>query len=295
MRAGTKLVHRRAVRAAHLLLALFFVSCSPGGTDPETTEDTESDDDALSAGKNGGACIESPYNCKLRVQGGNVVENAQDGLWGIDDGMMVDGNGDAMAPCTWDHLRFNYGQTRHMNGKTYVYARSCSNASSGWFPIGNVKSESILRDRVGEVNAKDTGGERLGCYRIKSSHKPSLVEKKVVYDAQGDFERAGDYLPLPRKNGTRYANLAFNVPGFALGGPAIDIFPAGTKFQRVDVPTDTGQPSIDIPLWVKASAGRYRKQSGTMKFIYGYVKTKPGHKRFGWMTVEALVADSGCP
>lgn len=46
---------------------------------------------------------------------------------------------------------------------------------------------------------------------------------------------------------------------------------------------------------VKDSAGRYRKKSGTMKFVYGYVLTKPGHKRFGWMAYDALVADSGCP
>lgn len=286
---------RPHMRALFVSIVLFAAGCAPGQPGIEESEDAESSDDALSAGKNGKACTESPYNCKLRVEGGNVVENAQDGLWAIDDGMMVDGNGDPMAPCTWDHLRFNYGQTRHMNGKTYVYARSCSNNSSGWFPIDNVKSESILRDRVGEVNAKDTGRGKLGCYRIKSSHEPNLVERKVVYDAQGDYERAGDYLPLPRNNGTRYANLAFNVPGFGLGGPAIDIFPAGTKFQRLDVPTDDGKPSIEIPLWVKDSAGRYRKQKGTMKFLYGYVKTKPGHKRYGWMSQDALVADSGCP
>lgn len=283
------------MRTLFLALVLAVVGCAPADAEVDETEDTESGDEALSAGKNGSACTGSPYNCKLRKEGGNMVENAQDGLWGIEDGMMVDGNGDAMAPCTWDHLRFNYGQTRHMGGKTYVYARSCSNASSGWFPIDNVKSESILRDRVGEVNAKDTGGKRLGCYRVKSSHDPGLVEKKVVYDAQGDNERAGDYLPLVRNNGKRYANLAFNVPGFGLGGPAIDIFPAGTKFQRIDVPTDTGTPSIDVPLYVKDSAGRYRKKSGTMKFVYGYVLTKPGHKRFGWMAHEALVAADNCP
>jgi hypothetical protein len=284
------------VRIHHVLSAALLVlaSCAPADPEVDETEDTESGEEGLSAGKNGAACTASPYNCKLRKNGGNMVENAQGGLWAIDDGMMVDGNGDPMAPCTFDHLRFNYGQTRHMNGKTYVYARSCSNGSSGWFPIDNVKSESILRERVGEVNAKDTGQKRLGCYRIKSSHDPALVEKKVVYDSNDDNERAGDYLPLVRNNGKRYANLAFNVPGLGLGGPAVDIFPSGTHFQRVDVPTDSGAPSIDIPLYVKDSAGRFRKKSGTMKFIYGYVMTKPGHKRFGWMTTEALVADSGC-
>jgi hypothetical protein len=80
------------------------------------------------------------------------------------------------------------------------------------------------------------------------------------------------------------------VPGFGLGGPAIDIFPAGTRFRRIDVPTTTGEPSITIPLWAKDGSGDYKKQSGTMKFIYGYVNTEPGTKRFGWMSLDALVA-----
>lgn len=58
----------------------------------------------------------------------------------------------------------------------------------------------------------------------------------------------------------------------------MDHFPAGTRFQRLDVPTDSGPPSIDIPLWVQDSTGRYRQQSGTMKFIY-----------------DALQVSSGCP
>ncbi|NUP10385.1 MAG: hypothetical protein HOW73_30410 [Polyangiaceae bacterium] len=285
----------RAALLTGSLLAL--AACAPdsGPDDEDFYDDSESDDDALSAGKNGKACTASAYNCKLRVEGGNVVENAQDGLWSASDAMMVDGNGDPMAPCTWDHLRFNYGQTRHMNGVTYGMARSCSNGSSGWFPLSHLASEETFRDRVGEVNAKGTDLEHLGCYKIKSSHDAALVEKKVVYDAKGDHERAGDYLPLVRNNGKRYANLAFNVPGFGLGGPAVDIFPAGTKFQRVDVPTATGNPSIDIPLYVKDSSGRYRKKSGTMKFIYGYVKSKPGHERFGWMAYDALTTTTGCP
>jgi hypothetical protein len=66
--------------------------------------------------------------------------------------------------------------------------------------------------------------------------------------------------------------------------------PAGTKFQRLDVPTDSGAPSIDIPLWVQDSSGRYRQQSGTMKFIYGYVIAATGTKRNGWMASAAWTA-----
>lgn len=280
---------------AVMLLSVPMTACVAATEDGEEELDDVSDqDEALVPGVNGKACVASPFNCKLRVSGGNVVDNSQDGLWAVDDAPVVDGHGDLMMINTRDHLRFNYGQTRRMNNVTYVYARSTSNDSSGWFPIDAVKGEESLRNNVGEVNAKDTGRGKMGCYRVRDSHDAGLVEKKVVYDSQETHERAGDYLALTRANGGRYANLAFNVPGFGLGGPAVDIFPAGTRFQRLDVPTDAGRPSIDIPLWVKDSAGRYRKQSGTMKFIYGYVATKPGTKRYGWMAYDALTSTTGC-
>ena len=169
------------------------------------------------------------------------------------------------------------------------------NGSSGWFPLDAVTSESILRDRIGEVNAKGAGLEKMGCYQIRASHDAGLAPKKVVYDTKSDNERAGDYLPLERNNGKRYANLTFNTPGFGLGGVAIDIFPSGTKFRRLDVPTDAGAPSIDVPLYVKDGAGRYRKHAGDMKFVYGYVIAADGTRRNGWMAYDALRTSTGCP
>lgn len=286
-----------------LRLALSLVAFAALGTgciaasDAEIEEDESiaEDDEALFAGVNGKACARSPYNCKLRAKGGNAIDNAEgEELWGVLHDYIVDGNGDPMIMNTWNRMRFNYGQDRRMNGRTYVYARSSSNGSSGWFPIDKVKAEASLRKRVGEVNAKDPGRGKMACYEIRDSHSESLAAKKVVYDAKTDNERAGDYLPLPRKNGQRYSNLAFSVPGSALGAPAIDIFPAGTKFQRVDVPTSDGRPSLDVPLWVKSSSGRYTKRSGSLKFVYGYVTTKDGTKRFGWIALPALKKSSGC-
>lgn len=278
--------------ASAALAGALLTGCIAEAVDAEDLEDevTLNTEEALTPGKNGKACIASPYNCKLRKTGGNAVDNSQGGLWAVHDAMMVDGNGDQMGLNTRDHLRFNYGQTRHLGGKTYVFARSSTIGAAGWFPIDEVYGESSLRKKVGEVNAKDTGGERMGCYKVRSSHDEEKGLKKVVFDSQEDQEQANDYMSMPRKNGKRYANLAFNVPGFGLGGPAVDIFPAGTRFRRIDVPTTTGSPSITIPLWAKAGDGSWTKQSGTMKFIYGYVKTKPGTKRFGWMSLDALVA-----
>lgn len=116
----------------------------------------------------------------------------------------------------------------------------------------------------------------------------------MVKDSTATHERAGDYLPLPRANGVRSANLVFSVPGFGLGGATTDHFEAGSKFQRVQVPTFEGSPSITIPLWTKAANGHYTKHSGDMRFFYGYIKASDGVKRFGWMAEDALQVSTGC-
>lgn len=279
-------------------LSLAGAGCAPESPDVDDPADEASaeDADALTSGVNGGACARSPYNCKLRVSGGNRVQtNAGSEKWGVFDGPVLDGHGDVMVESGWDHLRFNYGQTRSIGGRTYAFVMASANRSSGWFPLDRVKGEDSLRNKIGEVNARASGLDKLGCYRVRDSHSQALAVKKVVHDTTSDNEEAGDYLALPRANGGRYANLTYNTPGYALGGVAIDIFPAGTKFRRLDVPTDSGNPSIDVPLWVKASNGRYTKRSGSLKFVYGYVIAGDGARRNGWMAYEALTTASGCP
>lgn len=254
---------------------------------------------ALFSGENGTACAESPYNCKLRPDGGNRVatnDPADNDAWAIATGVPVrDGNGTVLVTSTRTSTTFNYGQSRTFAGETYVFAVSTSNSSAGWMPLSAIAGRDSFAGKVGHVSAKGAGLAELGCYAVRSSHDPTLELKKVVYDSDDTHERAGDYLPLVRANGRRSANLTFNVPGFGLGGVAVDHFPAGTRFRRLDVPTNAGPPSIDIPLWVKDGDGRYRKQSGTMKFIYGYVMAATGTKRVGWMAYDALEVSTGCP
>jgi hypothetical protein len=271
-------------------------SADDGSAEGETVT---ADADALFAGVNGDACAASPYNCKLRVSGGNrVATNDPDDndAWGLVTGVPVrDGNGTVVATSTKTSTTFNYGQSRVFAGETYVFAVSTSNSSAGWMPLSSIKGQESFADKVGHVSAQGAGLAKLGCYAVRNSHDPTLELKKVVYDSQETHERAGDYLPLVRANGQRSVNLTFNVPGFSLGGVAVDHFPAGTKFQRLDVPTTDGPPSIDIPLWVQDSEGRFRTQSGTMKFIYGYVIAATTTKRVGWMAYDALEVSSGCP
>jgi hypothetical protein len=276
-------------------------SGAPGG--PGLTDDDDGGptlETARFAGVNGSECAASSFNCRFRDGSSRVTTAGGDDSWGIEPGASVrDGNGDVLATETGSRLTFNYGQTRALAGKAHALALTTSNSSAGWYPFDHILGETSFRARVGEVNAQDPGLGKMACYQIRNSHDPDLELKKVVFDSPAGpdgHERAGDYLPLVRANGRRSVNLIYSVPGFGLGGATTDHFPSGAKFQRVDVPTTAGNPSITIPLWVQDSAGRYRTQSGTMLFLYGYVRAADGTRRFGWMARDALEASSTpCP
>ena len=292
------------MKAVALALLFSASACMVGG-DPEDIGDEDLVDTsaAISAfatrpGVNSGECTASPYNCRFRAGDSRVTNAAGDDSWAIAPGASVrDGEGNVLAVETGTSLTFNFGQTRELAGKAHALALTTSNSSAGWYPFDHIVAETSFRDHVGNVDAKDTGGARMGCYAIRASHDATLAAKKVVYDSKvgpDGHERAGDYLPLPRANGRRSANLIFSVPGFGLGGATTDHFPAGAKFRRVDVPTSSGHPSISIPLWVQNGAGRYVVRSGAMRFIYGYIAGN-GTKRFGWMALDALEVSTGCP
>jgi hypothetical protein len=290
---------RRAMR--FMISVVAFAGCVPGaelpGEDGELVASVEAH--VTVPGVNGDECTESPFNCRFRSGSSRVTTAGGEDSWGIEPGASVrDGNGDVLAVETRSRLTFNFGQTRALAGKAMALALSTSNGSAGWYPIERILGETSFRARNGEVNGRDPGLGDMACYQVRDAHDPGIELKKVVFDSQvGDdgHERAGDYLPLVRNNGRRSVNLVFSVPGFGLGGATTDHFPAGTKFQRVEVPTSSGRPSITIPLWVKDSAGRFRAQSGTMRFLYGYVRASDGVRRFGWMAQDALEVSSGCP
>jgi hypothetical protein len=282
------------------------VSCTVGDvTDDEDENDTSDLIDttpherpfALTPGVNSRYCIASPYNCRFRQAESRVTDANGSESWAVvTSGTVVDGNGTPLAIQNTGEMTFNYGQVRTIGGKAYALGLTTSNASAGWYPIDHIL-DSTFRSRAGEVAAKDPRQGELGCYEVVHVSDDALAAKKVVYDSKEPptgHERAGDYLPLVRADGKRSVNLIFSVPGFGLGGATTDHFRAGVKFQRVDVPTDTGRPSIAIPLWVHDADGRYRKQSGTMRFLYGYVRTANGSRRFGWMARPALQVSTGC-
>ncbi|TMQ14402.1 MAG: hypothetical protein E6J90_20995 [Deltaproteobacteria bacterium] len=280
---------------------MVLMGCAGGG-EPADLDDEAGEpsfETAHFAGVNGDVCVASPFNCRFRDGSSRVTTAGGDDSWGIDPGASIrDGNGDVLLAEAGSRLTFNYGQTRALAGKAHALALTTSNHSAGWYPIDHILGETSFRARVGEVNAKNPGLGAMACYAVRNAHDPALELKKVVFDSMAGpdgHERAGDYLSLVRVNGRRSVNLIFSVPGFGLGGATTDHFPAGTKFQRVKVPTTAGNPSITIPLWVQDGEGRYRTQSGTMLFLYGHVRAADGTRRFGWMARDALEVSADCP
>lgn len=304
-----------------MLTTLALVAGGCAADTEEGDEDTDSTADELAPlrpGVNSKGCRRSPYNCALNPDGnGQRVRRADDGeTWAIDTKWLashgfvdekkqpylpvVDGNGESMGRSKKTELVLNYGQTRRMGSTTYVMALSAGVGSAGWVPIDAFVHADSLRSRVGEVNARGASLREMACYEVKSGYDPKLDDYKVVKGAtDADSQEPNDYLPQKRSGSGRvYMNLAFSVPGDALGAPAVDIFPAGTKFQRLDVPTweSPDRPSLDAALYSKpAGSARYTKKAGEMKFVYGYVKSKTGSVRYGWMALDGLAPSTGCP
>lgn len=279
-------------------------SVSGDGDDDGDFVDTSQQFDAHGSvsGANGNVCKASKYNCHVRDGGQRVTTPGKAGTdqkWAVSGGDSVyDGEGTPLAAQPAGSLVFNYGMLKTINGRQMALAMATANGSAGWIPTDHIVDRTTFLANDKAVDAKSPGTAHMSCYKVRDSDDKSLELKKVVYNSKEDpitgHERAGDYLSLVRANNKRSANMAYAVPGFSLGGGTDDHILAGTHFQRVDVPTDAGPPSISIPLWVQDSNGDFKKQSGTMRFIYGFIRTN-GVARWGWMSMDALEVSSTCP
>ena len=286
-----------------LVLGALTMGCAASADEEVESEEQGETESAVSArpGTNGDTCKRSAYNCSLRAGGQRVTTPGGRETWGIHSSYLasnkgvpvVDGNGDPLGLTTKSEFTFNYGQTRIMNGKRYAYAMSTGLGSSGWIEIEAIGASDAFAKAVGNMDAKGDNLKKLGCYEIAGSYDESLDTKFVVKGAKTGYAEANDYLPQVRANGKVYGTLSFNAPGDALGGANTDIFPAGTKFQRVDVPTweSPSLPSLDVKLYA-GKAGT--TPAGEMKFIYGYIRAKSGEVRYGWAALDGLKVSSAC-
>lgn len=273
-------------------------------------EETDTAEAALTKeeGVNGKVCEQSTYNCRLRSPAWNYIVHVDKSIyWPVDLGAQLrDGNGDPVGVNNKSPLTFNYGQTRWFDNEQYVLARDPSDHRAGWFPVASVHHADAFTPLIGDVPAHKKGLKTMGCYALRDVTDAALAEQKTDHDTSSKpgaaGEAAGDYLPKVRSNNQHYTNLLFNMPGepsgFKLGGVAVDNFPAGTKFQRLEVPTDHGgPPHIDVQLWKqdKDNHLRFTKKGDSLTFIYGYIVSKGGGVRVGWMALQALSVSSGCP
>ncbi len=316
--------HARLMRAHHFAL-LAISSCGPATFETDAADaldSTEAELTALRRGVNSTACRRSPYNCQLhpgaggqRVTGLPSAPTSSAPAWPINPSWLtsrgyvtpgtgrpyvpvVDGHGELIGPTSKMAFVLNYGQTRHMGALTYVFALDTGLRIPGWVPVDAFLDAALIRQRVGEVNAHGAGLKRMACYEFDDTYPARLDHYKVVKGATDkDSEEPNDYLPHPLADGRWYSPLCFSVPGAALGAPSVDLFPAGTRFQRLDVPTwESAAPSLNATLYAKpAGSTAYTQPAGSMKFVYGYVKTKDGTVRYGWTGYDGLKVSSGCP
>ncbi|MBX3229390.1 MAG: hypothetical protein KIT84_17770 [Labilithrix sp.] len=285
------------LRFAPLLIIVAFTACAE--LEPEAEPEGEASE-MITRGENGETCKRSRYNCSLRA-GGQRVRRADGGeTWAVDPAKspvpVVDGNGEEMGRSTFSKFTLNYGQSRRIDGVRYVYALSTGLASGGWVPIDAFADREALAKAIGKMDAKGANLSPMACYEIGTTYPARLDTLKVVRGAkEGEAKEPNDYLPQVRKNGEVYGTLSFNVPGDDLGGANTDIFPAGTKFQRLNVPTAEGAPSLDAKLYARTKGtDKYTTPAGAMKFIYGYVTSTTGEVRYGWAALDGLEVSSDC-
>ena len=273
----------------------------------------------------GRKCVGSELNGKVAGEKrANRVTNPKPPIrdrpleWEIKEGApVVDGTGaiigTASDPATADDGRrvhtakFNYGMTKVINGKLFVYAfvirikpdpharanmaadsiRSGGINTSAWLPLDAVVEKETLLEHIGvgegklprlplgSTKFKITGGNP-DIYRTNTGEELSIIEN-VDFGAH-----PGDYLRRP--SGT--VNILYSVPGFNLGGQSLDSFMinSGAVFRPVK-----GARTFTMPTYYPPQHPLKGKMSDkTETFVYGAVETPNSETVYGWIAREAL-------
>ena len=203
--------------------------------------------------------------------------------------------------------QFNYGMTKVIAGKLFVYAfvirikpdeKARANMlpdsikkgainTSAWLPLDAVVEKETLLEHIGVGEGKlprlplgstkfrITGG-KPDFYMTNVGEELSIIEN-VDYGAH-----PGDYLRRP--SGT--VNILYSVPGFNLGGQSLDSFliSSGAIFRPVK-----GAKTFTMPTYYPPKHPLKGKMSDkTETFIYGAVETPNSETVYGWIAREAL-------
>ena len=203
--------------------------------------------------------------------------------------------------------QFNYGMTKVIAGKLFVYAfvirikpddKARANMlpdsikkgtinTSAWLPLDAVVEKETLLEHIGVGEGKlprlplgstkfrITGG-RPDLYMTNVGEEMSIIED-VEFGAH-----PSDYLRRP--SGT--VNILYSVPGFSLGGQSLDsiLISSGAIFRPVK-----GAKTFTMPTYYPPKHPLKGKMSDkTQTFIYGAVETPGSETIYGWIAREAL-------
>jgi hypothetical protein len=258
--------------------------------------DDNPDGDELPTDELAAKCTKSPYNCAPPAtdnrSGPRVIYNKSTGSldWpvfagtpvyngiGVQMGTVIPYDGQTVATA-----KINYGQRKTIGGQTVVYtwaSHTTSGGMSGWIPEAKVQNSTLLETRDPTIRLPDPGqGDYDAIWLITGGDPAAFANLKVDSNQSANGENATDYLLRPGN----VVYVTFNVPGFSLGGYAVDSVPIGSVFRR-----SLGVEEIDIPLYPPGSSTPTNK---SMHFIYGSVDDGVA-KRFGWIAKEAMRLDA---
>lgn len=271
-----------------LFLLLGGCAAQIGESDAESEQGVAQDALTCSNG-----CCGSRFNCSVPDPerregcGGARIRNPATGSceWPIAAGAsraLYDGRGVRIGEVRSDAVRLNQGIRKRIGGRSLVYAFSITarmndgtlRPASGWIAQADLVHARRLD---GYTLALDDPGH--GHYETQwrlTGGDPTRFRDLVLRAPGGHEYPATDYLVRP----FGLVHLTYSVPGFNLGGHAVDSFVPGAVFRRA-----RGVAQIEVPLF----GPRGHRSSLSLHFVYGFVHDGE-QRRYGWFAKEALEA-----
>jgi hypothetical protein len=225
----------------------------------------------------------NPYSCRPSTDDANAPRISGPGgsiYWALGaPTKLYDGFGHARANVTDSHgVKINYGMRKAINGLSMVYAWSAGTdegAASGWILESSIARADLLRQRMPTIAMPYPA---TGFYEtqwiITGGNPAAYGDMKVQANYTGGGRAVTDYL----KRGGDVVNIAFNVPGNAIGGFNTDTVPIGTTFRRAK-----GVLQVDQPYYRPGES----TVRGHLQFVYGGFHDG-AQMRFGWIPKQAL-------
>ncbi len=218
--------------------------------------------------------------------------------------------GDRTVPASM----FNFGASKVMGGRIFIYAFSVSiipsaglanlvdprEVKSGkvgvsaWLPLDRVVDKEELLERIG------LGKSRLPALPLAATGlRVTGGDPKMYMTPKGELSIVrhwnGEGSPpvpshyLRRPSGT--INLIYSVPGFGLGGQGVDSFLVSDGLEFFPA---IGAKVFKQPTYYPAKDPQAWKVSPpTMTFLYGAIKCNGSEPVYGWIAKEALAGSGG--